>query len=668
LPHCETSAVFICNRSTHFLDKTTVSYIIKGQDSIPVSLQDIGAVKGENRPEIIAKSGRFPIYTEHRDEAGIGVFDETENDEIENSLIGTEQKYRSIFEHATEGIFQASVDGRFLSANPSLARLFGYSSSSELMESVRDIKGQLFVDPIRHSEMVRLLREHNVVPNFQARMRRKDGTECWISIDVRTIRNDRKDIVFHEGTMRDITRRKEAEEALAESEVRYRTVIEHSNDGIAIVHDGRHLYVNPKFVEMFGYAESDEILGTPVSQNVHPEDQERVKEINARRMKGLAVPSRYEFKGVTQDGRTVYIEASAAGTTYRNLPVMLIFLRDVTERKKAEEVFLQSHRQLEQLNRAKTKAVNHISHELKTPLSVIQGNVRLLRRRLEGTAFAGQSDPMFHAMEKHLARLFRMQKEADEILRTSRDVEAEGLLDEIDRLKERLGDLGGIPAEIGACWDSVRKWVGELLPGTEAFRLLELRPFLVKAVEKAKQLAAHRRLVVRVEGGGDVQVVMEPAVLRDTIDGLIRNAIENTPDGGMVTVTTEERGDHVLLHVTDTGVGITEEDQQYIFDGLFHAKDTELYASRQPYDFNAGGKGLDLLRMKVYAERFDFGLSVKSTRCRCLPGDGDECPSDLALCPHCTTTTDCYQSGSTTFTVTLSKNGTQLQPARPAIT
>ena len=80
-----------------------------------------------------------------------------------------------------------------------------------------------------------------------------------------------------------------------------------------------------------------------------------------------------EYRGITRDGTIIYVEVSAAGFTYRNEPILILFLRDISERKQAEEVFLQSHRQLEQLNEAKTKAVNHISHELKTPLAVIQG-------------------------------------------------------------------------------------------------------------------------------------------------------------------------------------------------------------------------------------------------------------------------------------------------------
>jgi PAS domain S-box-containing protein len=177
------------------------------------------------------------------------------------------------------------------------------------------MRSQLFADPLRHGEMVRLLNEHSVLPSFEAQMRRSDGIARWISLDVRTVRDDHGSVLFHEGTMRDITKRKLAEEALAESEERYRTVIEHSNDGIAIVHDGRHLFVNRRFVEMFGYTDMDEIIGEPIIRLVHPDDRERVAEINDRRKKGERVPERYEFKGVTRDGGTLRKSQPGGGPT-----------------------------------------------------------------------------------------------------------------------------------------------------------------------------------------------------------------------------------------------------------------------------------------------------------------------------------------------------------------
>ena len=584
---------------------------------------------------------------------------------MEKALHEAEERYRHIFENATEGIFQASIGGRFISANPALAHLHGYDSPSELIEAIGSIRDQLFRDPDLHRELIRLVKEHDAVSNFEAPMRRKDGSEHWVSVNVRAFRNDEGRILFYEGTMRDITKRREAEQALAESEERYRTVIEHSNDGIAIARGGVHEYVNSRFVTMFGYDSPDEIVGKPISLIVHPDDRERVLNIHTRRWKGQPVPARYEFQGVTKTGTAISIEVSAAEVTYRNEPLLLVFLRDVSERKRAEEVFLQSHRQLEQLNRAKTKAVDLISHELKTPLAVIQGNIRVLRRRLQHVPPDEKVEMMLSAMERHLERLFLMQREVDEILRISGEMEAQGLADELDRLREKVEDLYEVPPEIGSQWESLKKWIDtHVSRGTDAvFQALDLYPVLMQAVERAKHHAAHRDIHVKAEGMNDVTISMEPAVLREVVDGLVRNAIENTPDHGFVTLWLEEKGEAVLLHVTDCGVGISEENQQYIFDGLFHTKETEMYASKQPYDFDAGGKGLDLLRMKAYAGRFGFDLSVKSTRCSHLPGDADVCPGDISHCPFCKTVHDCVESGGTTFTVSFTRDRSHPAPS-----
>ncbi len=584
-----------------------------------------------------------------------------QHEQIERALHEAEEKYRHIFENAMEGIYQAGRDGRFTSANPALARLHGYGSPAELMESVSNIRDDLFSDQKQHAELIAFLKKHNEIIGFEARMRRKDGSEHWVSMNIRVFRDEQGRITFFEGTMVDISERKEAEHALAESEERYRTVIEHSNDGIAMTHHGKNLYVNPRFVKMFGYDSADEIINRNITMIVHPDDRERVREIHARRTSGQMVPSRYEFKGITRAGGIIYVDISATEITYRDRPVVLVFMRDVTDRKKAEEVFLQSHRQLEQLNRAKTKAVDHISHELKTPLAVIQGNVRVLRRRLEPLVGQTAYEETLQAIERNLERLFRMQREADEILRTLSDVDAGSLPSELDRLKARLETLGEIPPEMDACWQDLKKWADARTPQTAGPSLpMDLRIFLVQAAERAKRRAAHRSVEMQIHGVPNIYVKMDPMILRAIVDGLLRNAVENTPDGGRVTMSTEERGEgDIVVRVTDTGVGISEENQQYIFDGLFHTEDTDVYTSRQPYDFGAGGKGLDLLRMKVFAERFGFSLAVESTRCRYLPTDRDLCPGRISDCTYCKTPADCEKSGGTTFTVTFRKDSSK---------
>lgn len=143
-------------------------------------------------------------------------------------------------------------------------------------------------------------------------------------------------------SVRDITAQREAEERLKESEERYRTAIEYSNDGVAIVSGSTHLYVNQRFCDIFGYDSPDEIIGQGHEKTIDPEDLMRVRDINQRRQRGENVPDKYEFRGRRKDGSLIYVEVSATGTTYRNEPVTLAYLRDVTERKLASDALRDS--------------------------------------------------------------------------------------------------------------------------------------------------------------------------------------------------------------------------------------------------------------------------------------------------------------------------------------
>jgi PAS domain S-box-containing protein len=143
------------------------------------------------------------------------------NEETIEALRRSEQKFRSIFEHAVVGVFQTTPDGHYLSANPALARLYGYGSPEELMAAMTDIGGQLYVQPGRREEFVRLMREDGSIADFESEVFRRDGARIWISESARAVRDEvSSELLYYEGMVLDITRRIEAEAARREAAAR----------------------------------------------------------------------------------------------------------------------------------------------------------------------------------------------------------------------------------------------------------------------------------------------------------------------------------------------------------------------------------------------------------------------------------------------------------------
>jgi PAS domain S-box-containing protein len=751
------------------------------KEKVRAVLQTGKTVRFEGKLEgKVFENSLYPVLNGGSEVQRIAIYvrDITERKRLQAILVQTEEKFRNIYENAMEGIFQIGPDGRFISANPALAHIHGYDSPEELMTAVKNIRS-LYVNSEDHQDLINLLFEQGAVRNYEAKMVQRDGNSQWISTNVRLLRDVQGRILYYEGTMMDISNRKMAEEALAESEERYRTAIENSNDAVSIIRGDRTQYVNRRFVEIFGYAKPEDVIGEPISLVVHPDDRDKVIAINQQRQKGETVPLRYEFKGITKNQEIIFVEVSAASIVYRGTAAYLVYLRDITDRKAAEEVLreernrfqtlsenapfgiilidrkgsfeyinpkfkelfgydlnevpnslqwfkkafpdpklrkevistwleylastepeekvpktlpatckdgtqktihfipvrlatgeyivtlediteriqaheslLKSHQELERLNRAKTKAVNLISHELRTPLSVIQGNIRLLKGKLKRLGIQANLQNTMDALERNLKRLTDISIETDEIFRVSQEIEAGVLLDNVDRLWQRIEDLSDMPPDIRSHFDALKTWLGQYLSGSiEEFQSINLFRFLLDILERVKQLSSHRNIRFLVEGKNDLFVFMDPFILQNVVLGLLRNAVENTPDGGTIRLGVEQKQEEILFHVTDDGIGITEEDQPYIFDGLFHTKETEMYASKKPFDFGAGGKGLDLLRMKVYGKRFGFDLSMTSKRCVYIPTAQDQCPGNISKCPHVKNARECAASGGTTFTV-----------------
>lgn len=288
------------------------------------------------------------------------------------------------------------------------------------------------------------------------------------------------------------------------------------------------------------------------------------------------------------------------------------------------EALENSKKELEQLNRAKSRALDHLSHELRTPLAVIQGNIRILKRRTQEQTLPVVKEEVFDSLEKNLNRLSDIQQETEKIIRSYQEMEKSphpGVLD---------------------------------ITQSAAAERISLYSFVQKVLGEVKEQAGHRDIQITLEGANDLTLETDPKIFKEMVIGLLKNAIENTPDEGMIRVVLEQKAQWIQLKVMDFGIGITKENQRHLFDGLFHTLDTELYSSKKPYEFGAGGKGLDLLRIKVYSQQFGFEISVASQRCLHIPTDRDLCPGRITECPDCKTREDCYNSGGSTFCLTFS--------------
>jgi len=136
----------------------------------------------------------------------------TSREQVVEALRQAEEKYRSIFENAVEGIFQTSLEGQYLNANPALARIYGYETVEKLREGIRDIGSQLYVEAERRSEFRRLMDAHGSVRAFESQVYQRDGGCIWISENVRLVRDAEGRPLYYEGTVEDITERRESEE------------------------------------------------------------------------------------------------------------------------------------------------------------------------------------------------------------------------------------------------------------------------------------------------------------------------------------------------------------------------------------------------------------------------------------------------------------------------
>ncbi len=316
------------------------------------------------------------------------------------------------------------------------------------------------------------------------------------------------------------------------------------------------------------------------------------------------------------------------------------------------EELLTSYKEMENMNRVKTKTLNHLSHELRTPLAIIRGTLATMERRLKEKGLR-DFDRAIARMKRHVHSLNRLEAQVESIMRTGYAWERRQITGFIQAALDLMVVQTELTPEIKRAADMIHKWLTTTFPfrRDEPMRI-DIREFgktvheyvLAKAKEENRKI----NLVFQLE---QADLLIPDHVLQAIMEGLIRNAIEAVPDNGNVEVTGRVVRERYLFTVRDTGIGIPEKDKELIFEGFYPVQETEDYSSGRPYSFNAGGKGIDLLRIRMFSELYGFKLSFKSERCPHLSESKESPPGGVERCKHCKTFDECANSGGSEFVV-----------------
>jgi len=450
--------------------------------------------------------------------------DISEHKRAEEALRAAEEKYREIFENAVEGIFQTTPSGRFLAANPAMARILGYGSAEELVAETIAIDSQFYMEPDRRSDFKRIMEEHGSVQGFAARVYRRDGTTIWVSTNARAVRDASGAVAYYEGTAEDITERKRVEETAGElrgvlqkAAMEWELTFDSMEAPILIVDaDGRIARLNRAARELAGA--SVDLVGRVVAEMGPGQPWEKASEAAA-----LVAKTRSATHCQVRDsasGRTWDLSASPSAGPAGDDERVIVVARDLTRMVELQD----SLRRSETMS-AMGLLVSGVAHEVRNPLFGISANL---------DAFEAKS-----GTETRFGPLVTLMRK------------------EVNRLTALMQDL----LDYGKPVPSAPS------PGT-------IDAVVAEAVASCASLATSSAVNVVTRIAPDLPPVpMDRKRLVQVFQNLLQNAIQHSPAGTLVSLDAMkedgEDGPWVVLTVGDSGPGFVREDLPRVFEPFF---------------------------------------------------------------------------------------------------
>ncbi len=309
------------------------------------------------------------------------VRDISERKRIGKELEESEERFRTLITTMSEGVWVTDSRDRTIFVNSALEEMLGYSEKELMGRLVTDF---LSPDSWKNFEEVVKLRHEkkSLSSTYDLTWIKKDGSPCITRISGTVLLDETEKIIGSFGVFRDITIQKSIEQSLQESEEQYRNLVERANDGIAIIQDNKIAYVNPSLAQISGYS-IPELLGKYFVNFLHADVIQEVEDYYRRRMAGEEVPNIYDSLIRKKDGSKIEVEFNIGLTNYQGSPAELVFVRDVSDRKRAERLLAQVKLEEERYHAM-------LSHFVNNDLQKIVNNLDFMRLEMK---HKGITDP-----------------------------------------------------------------------------------------------------------------------------------------------------------------------------------------------------------------------------------------------------------------------------------
>ncbi|MEJ2052670.1 MAG: PAS domain S-box protein, partial [Calditrichaceae bacterium] len=457
---------------------------------------------------------------------------------VEEALQVSEEKYRTITDNLHAGIYRntAKSRGKFIEVNPTFVDMFGFNSKEEALDANAT---QLYTNVKDRNRFKRKIRKNGLVENEEFRLKRKDGSTFWASITAVAVYNDKGELRYYDGMIEDINERKRVEDALIESEEKYRILVERATDGILIIKKGKVAYANPRMSMISGYS-GEELLGASLTSFLEDEEIEKLDEYDKNRKNKKEAASTYEIILHHKEGRKVVTEVNISPITYEGEPADLVFLRDISVRRHFEIQLRQTH---------KMEAIGHlaggVAHDFNNILTVINGHAELAQLMMTKR----------HRAYKHIDDVIRSAEKASNLIRQllafsrqqiiePKSVDVNNIITSLDKMLHRIiGEDLQIISNLAQDLPSIKADPGQIEQVLMNLIINARDAILENPNQKAEKL-----IVIETS-----EAHISESYAKENLD--------------------TKAGDYILISIKDNGKGMDQATIDRIFDPFFTTKE-----------------------------------------------------------------------------------------------